>query len=727
MTPYTLEQLTNQDVQRDEDVFELVGVLVHSGTAETGHYYSYIRLPLRSSNGAVRWAEFNDTEVSEFDPSRIPEQCFGGSWDDNESRLRYPKPNSAYMLFYQRMQSGNGLTTTSDAPSATELAATSVAPQLATKIQKENQEVIRRYCLYDPVHAQFTKAFVNMLKHFNSGVCSPEHHIEKEVLRMSLQYAVLVAARVKGAADVEPLLQLVHKTTSVCNDCTLFLLQWLTGPDRLPLTSDMLLSCPASKARQAWASLLSSMMSDLRRTDIDNYGIDTADQITSQLRVSGDGVLTDVVSMLQSLVTYLGRNFRAWDEFFGLLAAIASLGVPEVKTLLCFGIFRDCLELVCYDNGRVNLLDTRRNLTTRLGLEKTKKPPSYFMLMKLLYHLMSHLDLFEQPVRNLGEQLRSFDADTNKFPILVDERQVLTGKVKGRLSFISKMLEEVSQSDLSTRPWWPGEVISLIVSNALTQPNHIREIGWTIAADIKDYYPDAVGFSLQAGLSFCRACPAGGDVDDILQAAIYNARQMKEHVLLRRNSLGTIKEPEYLGGENHLDFFYALANMQDAACSSSEDNGLSPHLAATIGMVGNWAPPILVFDSYQTRQRLCKFLDELIFDQYPYDLDENDGLTTRLTGWRCEAVRHLMKSCHHWTSQAQSKGVPKPWGKHIERVMHECSKWINKLMEEESEAYAVFLEPGDEALISVHERARVAIERWRDEDWGFGDGKRVIP
>ncbi len=48
--------------------YELMGVLVHSGGADAGHYYSYIKERNPSSpNGERSWFEFNDKVVSEFD------------------------------------------------------------------------------------------------------------------------------------------------------------------------------------------------------------------------------------------------------------------------------------------------------------------------------------------------------------------------------------------------------------------------------------------------------------------------------------------------------------------------------------------------------------------------------------------------------------------------------------------------------------------------------------
>eukprot|EP01119_Soliformovum_irregulare_P021052 TRINITY_DN6926_c0_g2_i1.p1 TRINITY_DN6926_c0_g2~~TRINITY_DN6926_c0_g2_i1.p1 ORF type:complete len:2370 (+),score=711.86 TRINITY_DN6926_c0_g2_i1:42-7151(+) len=98
--------------------YELMGVVVHMGTVDVGHYYSYIQERIPSSergNSELegrRWFEFNDTKILPFDPSRIPSECFGGMEDYIEvekatgkqtTKQRY-KNNSAYILVYERSQ-----------------------------------------------------------------------------------------------------------------------------------------------------------------------------------------------------------------------------------------------------------------------------------------------------------------------------------------------------------------------------------------------------------------------------------------------------------------------------------------------------------------------------------------------------------------------------------------------------------------------------------------------
>ena len=50
---------------------------MHSGTADYGHYFSYIKC---SEN---KWLEFNDSSVKEYDPDTIEYLCFGGNSNIN--------------------------------------------------------------------------------------------------------------------------------------------------------------------------------------------------------------------------------------------------------------------------------------------------------------------------------------------------------------------------------------------------------------------------------------------------------------------------------------------------------------------------------------------------------------------------------------------------------------------------------------------------------------------
>lgn len=101
--PLIDENKMDFETKKSEILYELVGIVVHSGQANAGHYYSFVK----ENNSEEKWLKFNDTSVEElnFTDSVLADECFGGRYYDSngnkllpEERVRYW---NAYMLFYK--------------------------------------------------------------------------------------------------------------------------------------------------------------------------------------------------------------------------------------------------------------------------------------------------------------------------------------------------------------------------------------------------------------------------------------------------------------------------------------------------------------------------------------------------------------------------------------------------------------------------------------------------
>jgi hypothetical protein len=89
---------------------------VHIGCADAGHYYSYINTVRggeenvayydpQDENHESSWLEFNDSHISKFNITKLEDECYGGSYEqDKESGFSNAreKIKSAYMLVYER-------------------------------------------------------------------------------------------------------------------------------------------------------------------------------------------------------------------------------------------------------------------------------------------------------------------------------------------------------------------------------------------------------------------------------------------------------------------------------------------------------------------------------------------------------------------------------------------------------------------------------------------------
>lgn len=89
-------------------LYELTGIVIHSGQANAGHYYSFIKdTRNHQSNSSNQWYRFNDTTVEEIQLTEqmLEEECFGGTFRVNKDNMNTSEERTrfwnAYMLIYQ--------------------------------------------------------------------------------------------------------------------------------------------------------------------------------------------------------------------------------------------------------------------------------------------------------------------------------------------------------------------------------------------------------------------------------------------------------------------------------------------------------------------------------------------------------------------------------------------------------------------------------------------------
>lgn len=159
MYPYTSEGLAEAADKSEDDrsiMYDLVGVVVHSGTADTGHYYSFIKD--RGEPTAQQWLEFNDEVVREFDVGTMGEECFGGEevaqkWDPVQGTYApsvQMKRRSAYMLIYEKRSVVSSLIPKTEAS----LKVSSQVKALIQKIMRENMLYESVVNAFEPTYAQ---------------------------------------------------------------------------------------------------------------------------------------------------------------------------------------------------------------------------------------------------------------------------------------------------------------------------------------------------------------------------------------------------------------------------------------------------------------------------------------------------------------------------------------------------------------------------------------------
>ncbi|KAI9815552.1 MAG: hypothetical protein M1827_002686 [Pycnora praestabilis] len=645
MSSYKVDYLSDPETPTPKDMFKLVGILVHSGTAESGHYYSYIRERPASPSQVGTWVEYNDADVTRFDPQKIPDQCFGG-WNDvlpatGFQQLRFHKAWNAYMLFYERsstlvMEEKLHTPLTPDCP-----VKLPVPIALGRHISLDNELCVRKYCLFDPAHVPFVRALIEQIRHLNKGVCSENHYIEKEAIWLALEHVDQVISRTKDLPDFDSMMALLLKVIGTCSQCCTLAVEWTVEH---PLAMrNLLLRSPSAKVRQEFARMILTALEYLRRKDPQLYGLDIYD--TDWTETEWSGSFQGVVRRLVELYGFIDTHMRAWEEYFGLLGDIAKLGTPETAALLREGFLRRCIEILNIEYADVDIKQRYQKMT-RL-LDKGRKP-LYTKLIELFRVLLMRIDLSDDSVRTERERAEYMPGD--RYPLTVwEESQLKLHLTKTKsIILIAKILDTAHNITAA-------KAIIGMYLEAEPQFGMLVNMYKTIMGGIAIDPANLAAPYLEAALAFCEFTP--------------QLTEAKEMIARTARDVDTI---DGHGGREHLMFFRSLASVRN------ERLARSPHhfRCLVLENMAHWAPPLLLYWEEGVRHETWDLLKSLVFDHGvpPETGDEEVDFTL------CTGVRHLGTMCIKRIQTIYLNNQAQVEGKLVEDiifVVQHCMKYFD--------------------------------------------------
>ncbi|XP_047523488.1 probable ubiquitin carboxyl-terminal hydrolase FAF [Pieris napi] len=175
--------------------YELSGIVVHSGQASGGHYFSYVLL--RDTGSAGRWVKLDDGEVSEcamHDDDEMKAQCFGGEYmgevfDSTIKRISYKRQKrwwNAYMLFYTRKDTIS--TSLEQSMKSMTLKESTIPKPIWNSVRRSNIAFCHNQDQFSLEHFNFMKKLCCMRLHpgSQSAVWGPEH---EEMSMLAVQLA----------------------------------------------------------------------------------------------------------------------------------------------------------------------------------------------------------------------------------------------------------------------------------------------------------------------------------------------------------------------------------------------------------------------------------------------------------------------------------------------------------------------------------------------------------
>ncbi len=597
MSPYHIDYLKDSKQPAAPDMFELVGILVHSGTAESGHYYSYVReRPAPRSHPAV-WVEFNDADVTRFDQANIPDQCFGGPTEASPfSSVRFPKTWNAYMLFYQRVDDMEA-ECREHATSAVGVPAKSELPrELSNRIAIDNEHFIRRYCLFDPAHATFARVLLEQLRNLSKGTCSEDHSIETEAIWLALEHLDQILSRPKDSTGFDRMLTSLTRVIGTCSHCCKLALDWVV--DHKYALRNLLLRSPILKVRKDFSGMITTALQYLRKHDPRLYGFDVdaiEDEPMDVHYPENDGAIHGIVSGLRELWPIIYQHARAWDDYFGLLVEITNFGVSEAHILLRENFLLRCFEILILEHpvGKRLKIDVPHYASYVRLVEKGRKF-SLIKFIELIRALLDRIDLEPRPL-----------SSPQKLRALTDGKMMLTEAEECYLRYcggdsarskslvvLDKILA-VDQNNTAARG-----IVRIMV---LAEPTLglLQDILKTITNGISIDPASLAAPYLAAALTFCESCPS-----------LSAAREVINYVAREVDTIGMS------GGKEHLEFFIHARRLHNVRIRSAQLFNRT-----VLHTVPQWAPPLLMYWEESIRIGTIDLLRTLVFNRDIRNMD----------------------------------------------------------------------------------------------------------
>ncbi|KAK3375132.1 hypothetical protein B0H63DRAFT_268265 [Podospora didyma] len=505
MRPYTIEHLSNPAEDMSEDIFELVGVLVHSGTAESGHYYSYIRERPSRSDAPV-WVEFNDDAVATWDPAMLESSCFGGpdyrSQFDNGNVI-YDKTYSAYMLFYQRSSSLAKGQELLRRPGRTTPLRVELPSEIGRQCQLENEVLLRRHCLYDPYQMEFVKLAVQHMKTINKQQCTAGHDTESLAITMTLSYLDQVASRTKDAPDFMGLANYIDMMCQTCVHCSHAALEYL---HRYSEATRMLIQRNTdAEIRQATVNLLLRILQVIKAETPLQYGLPPDDE-DDEDEEDFDPYDTSIASVM-NIIRVLWENFhvqlRSWNEVFDFMLQFVNMGRHEIAAFLSTQYLRFLLLVIYADTG-LDLPPQFARLATTVSRRTPTRPPSYDRIIGLLDVLLAKMrfgltERGEPVLLDHPETRVSQAGDDNRFLLTKPEARILHSEwTRGQSNIFVDKLIGINQNIPSTH-----RIIGTLITESRSMEDRIfRTLRNGITGQIAQH--NVAAFLRVGALVFCR-------------------------------------------------------------------------------------------------------------------------------------------------------------------------------------------------------------------------------
>ncbi|XP_041468588.1 ubiquitin carboxyl-terminal hydrolase 34-like isoform X2 [Lytechinus variegatus] len=318
--------------------YELIGVTVHTGTADGGHYYSFIQDRVHRDQEEDRWFMFNDAEVKPFDPKQLPAECYGGemttktydSVTDKYMDFSFEKTHSAYMLFYKQCDPEEEEPKEKVKPPETTV---DLSKEIAEWIWEDNTRYLQDSYIFDLNYMNFMWQVCNFLP---ATLPNPQE-VQLIASKLTTSFMLETLIHSKEKPNTKQWMELMTNQFHTCPLACEWFLDYMATDDWWP--QQILIKCPIQTCRQLFQRLCIHVIRQLREKHAPLYlhAVIEGNHDEHDIQPDEIGNVSCVTRFIKKLLLVISVGVRPQckhlTEYFSVLYDFAKIGEDEAQFL----------------------------------------------------------------------------------------------------------------------------------------------------------------------------------------------------------------------------------------------------------------------------------------------------------------------------------------------------------------------------------------------------------
>uniref|UniRef100_M4BN22 USP domain-containing protein n=1 Tax=Hyaloperonospora arabidopsidis (strain Emoy2) TaxID=559515 RepID=M4BN22_HYAAE len=448
-------------IKSDPDYeYRLKGILVHSGVAQGGHYYSFIY-----DHMSEKWFKYDDEDVTPFDPANIETECFGGvqrrSWHGSNNSMEMEVFSNALMLFYEKVVPvERSAASVSEAEIESEIATDVVAAtpdeercEYEVEVWKSNEIFLQNSYLFDMEFHEFLREMVQSQYMNDAQVPVVEGNgavreavavqdkradsdIQVALTEIGVEFVLGVLLHSREKHGIARWITVLASKFTLSKAICVRFFSALSTSKQISWLRGLLFECPDSIARQSFVHLVSRALTAYEAHMKEEQAV--LDEASAQAAIAAD--IAIIRAFVESIASFLDQTSimqqSHLEECFMLLRNCAEVSATTRTQLQKVEMVARLINFFLCERGPSLLKDAFPSSTLRPTASRYASPDYQYLL--------------EAVIAILGIQKRSTEPLLAENSTLYPHRTVLSEKAEHALTEVFEDFQK--PGGVSSRP-----------------------------------------------------------------------------------------------------------------------------------------------------------------------------------------------------------------------------------------------------------------------------------